>query len=272
MATCHTRWPTKAARSPTSLGAATTRPPRRGTSKNHRPPRNLCVEAPPGCRPSKRHRVLGAAAPASSPGAAAPASSPDVHHTNCDTSFRSECGVWDRALRAAARDPQDGSCRQAVAESRRSSAHSGPPPRRPLLRQHEDAPPPEMHTGRHQPASRGRGHRPNLTRATTTSQGRCPGHNERGRPARPRSDRILARRRRTRSPRTPARRGRPPPALADHRRACEQPPSKPRPEPAGPASSHPTGVAPMSHPSTARTRTPRHLWQRGCHHHNGGGW
>jgi hypothetical protein len=40
-------------------GAATTRPPCRGIPDIHRPPRNLCVEAPPGCRPPTPPRSRG---------------------------------------------------------------------------------------------------------------------------------------------------------------------------------------------------------------------
>nr|XP_051210929.1 uncharacterized protein LOC127328365 [Lolium perenne] len=67
MATCHTQWPTTAAGSRTKLGAATTRPPCRGTPEIPQPPCNRCIEAPPGRRPSKRHCVPGTAVPASPP-------------------------------------------------------------------------------------------------------------------------------------------------------------------------------------------------------------
>nr|XP_051222103.1 uncharacterized protein LOC127340383 [Lolium perenne] len=43
------RWHNR--RDAAKLGAATTRPPRQGTRQIHGPPRNLCVEAPPGRQP-----------------------------------------------------------------------------------------------------------------------------------------------------------------------------------------------------------------------------
>lgn len=67
MAAYHTQWPTTAAGSRTILGAATTRPPCRGTPEIPQPPCNRCIEALPGRQPSKRHCVPGTAVPAFPP-------------------------------------------------------------------------------------------------------------------------------------------------------------------------------------------------------------